>query len=264
MLVYKVKSLRNSPLCSSVARTGTWDGSEDRMWKEESRNTAWTCMGALKKAENELKLRCASNVKGNENSFYIATLTTEDEQWNQLIQAWIRSRYLIPPVLVFPNKVSQGFISEEFKEERHWQLIVCKQWKTWQIWCMWWCQEPAGDTESLPFGTAWRLAKVPNNREKNPKPTLVFKKWQADRIVSLSFAPGKTTEEVLLKATSRHMDQKHKSLDLIHNSSVPTVCCLFYLGATLRDAWTNLRLDWRNRPAGIPWHTKWTNAKFCF
>lgn len=109
MLVYKVKSLRNSPLCSSVARTGTWDGSEDRMWKEESRNTAWTCMGALKKAENEFKLRCASNVKGNENSFYIATLTTQDEQWNQLIQAWIRSRYLIPPVLVFPQQSLPGF-----------------------------------------------------------------------------------------------------------------------------------------------------------
>lgn len=57
-------------MSSSVARTGTGDGSEDRMWKEESRNTAWTRMGAVRKAKHDLKLRCASNVKGNENSFY--------------------------------------------------------------------------------------------------------------------------------------------------------------------------------------------------
>lgn len=37
-------------------------------------------------------------------------------------------------------------------------------------------------------------------------------KWQGDRIVSLSLAPGKIMEEVVLKATSSHMGQKHKSL----------------------------------------------------
>lgn len=45
---------------------------------------------------------------------------------NQKSQAWTRSRYLIPTVLVLPNKVSQGFMYEEFKEERYWPLIVCK------------------------------------------------------------------------------------------------------------------------------------------
>lgn len=37
-------------------------------------------------------------------------------------------------------------------------------------------------------------------------------KWQGDRVVSLSLAPGKIMEEVVLKATSSHMGQKHKSL----------------------------------------------------
>jgi len=36
-------------------KDGPQDGSEDRLWQEVCRNTAWTCMGAVRKIKEELE-----------------------------------------------------------------------------------------------------------------------------------------------------------------------------------------------------------------
>lgn len=102
----------------------------------------------------------------------IATLTMEDEQWSHkfIAESVITGmdKIKVPDTFCvsLPQQGLPGFYIWRAQGGETLAANSLQIARTWQIWCMWWCWEPAGDTKSLPFGMAWRLAKVLSNRQK--------------------------------------------------------------------------------------------------